>query len=217
MRSTKVIKVFSFLSLFVLMSLACDLSVTVASPTNPAPFATNTAALATEPPTQILLPSTTNPPTLAPNPTATALQPAFEGVEVTIDPLSIVLSPELASGARGLQIPRAEGEEVAPWEVTPGHAQIKLEGYPLQGKFHEPQIYVYPAQEYAEMYPPAFESIRRFDNILYTPGGPSLNADTLLQRRASFFFQRSGDLVPKRTGSTFPDRIRPICCIGQQP
>jgi hypothetical protein len=85
----------------------------------------------------------------------------------------------LASGARGLQIPRAEGEEVAPWEVTPGHIQLKLEGYSLQGKFHEPQIYVYPALEYAEMYPPAFESIRRLDNILYTPGGPSLDADQL--------------------------------------
>jgi hypothetical protein len=100
-------------------------------------------------------------------------------VEVTVDPLSIVLSSGLASGARGLQFPRAEGEEVAPWEVTPGHIQLKLEGYLLQGKFHEPQIYVYPAQGYAEMYPPAFESIRRLDNILYTPGGPSLNADQL--------------------------------------
>jgi hypothetical protein len=29
------------------------------------------------------------------------------------------------------------------------------------------------------MYPPAFESIRRLDNILYTPGGPSLSADQL--------------------------------------
>lgn len=179
MYSTIVKKGFLILSLFIFMSLACDLSVTVAPPTNPAPLPTDTMVMSTEPPAQIPPTPTTISPTLAPNPTATSPQPSFEGVEVTVDPLTVVLSSGLASGARGLQFPRAEGEEVAPWEVTPGHIQLKLEGYPLQGKFHEPQIYVYPAQEYAEMYAPAFESIRRLDNILYTPGGPSLNADQL--------------------------------------
>jgi hypothetical protein len=80
--------------------------------------------------------------------------------------LSVVLAPELASGARGSQFPRAEGQNVAPWNVTPGHTLLKLEGYPLQGKSQQPQVYVYPAQGYAEMLPGAFESIRRLDNIL---------------------------------------------------
>jgi hypothetical protein len=96
-------------------------------------------------------------------------------VEVSVDPLSIVISPGLASGARGSQFSRAEGENVAPWEVTPGHIQLKLEGYILQGKSQQPQIYVYPALEYAQMRPAAFESIHRLDNILYPPGGPALN------------------------------------------
>jgi hypothetical protein len=47
--------------------------------------------------------------------------------------------------------------------------------YVLRGKTHQPQIYVYPAQAYAEMVPAAFESIRRLDNILYAPGGPVIN------------------------------------------
>jgi hypothetical protein len=179
MHSTVVKKVLLFLSLFIVMSLACDLSVSIAPPANPTSLPTNIVIPATEVPTQIPASPTISAATVSSDPTATALQPAFEGVEVTVDPLSIVLSPGLASGARGLQFPRAEGENVAPWEVTPGHVQLKLEGYLLQGKFHEPQIYVYPAQAYAEMYPPAFESIRRLDNILYTPGGPSLNADQL--------------------------------------
>jgi hypothetical protein len=174
MHSTVLKKVFLFISLFIVMSLACDLSVTVAPPTSPAPLPTNAVIPTVEIPTQI--PAS---PTLAPNPTATALGPSFEGVEVTVDPLSIVLPSGLASGARGLQFPRAEGEEVPPWEVTPGHIQLKLEGYLLPGKFHQPQIYVYPALEYAEIYPPAFESIRRLDNILYTPSGPWLKADQL--------------------------------------
>jgi hypothetical protein len=109
------------------------------------------------------------------NATATALQPAFEGVEVTVDPLSIALSPALASGVRGTEFPRTEGQDLPYWELTPGHTVLKLEGYRLQGKFHEPQIYVYPALEYAELLPGAFESIHRLDNILYPPGGPDLN------------------------------------------
>jgi hypothetical protein len=48
----------------------------------------------------------------------------------------------------------------------------------LQDKTHQPQIYVYPAQQYAEMYPAAFESIRRLDNILYSPD-PQLSKDQI--------------------------------------
>jgi hypothetical protein len=99
-------------------------------------------------------------------------------VEVTVDPLRIVLPAGLASGVRGSQLPRADGQDLPYWGLTPGHTILKLEGYLLQGKFHEPQIYVYPAQAYAEMVPGAFESIRRLDNILYSPGG-SIGADQL--------------------------------------
>ncbi len=168
-------KSFLFVTLFMVIFLACDLSFTVASPTDQAPLPTNTAIPATGVPTQIPDSPTSLPATLAVEPTTTDLQPSFEGVEVTVDPLSIVLSPKLASGARGLQIPPFSGEGVAPWDVTPGHVQLKLEGYILQGKSIEPQIYIYPAQAYAELYPAAFESIHRLDNILYVPGGPTLN------------------------------------------
>lgn len=161
-------KISLFLSLSILVTLACDLLVTVAPTAIPAPV---TPVLATVAPTRV--PSSTTP--ISETAAPTALQPSFEGVEVAVHPLSIVLSPRLASGVRGLEFPRAAGEEVAPWEVTPGHIQFKLEGYLLQDKFHQPQIYVYPAQAYAELYPPAFESIRRLDNILYTPGGPTIN------------------------------------------
>jgi hypothetical protein len=175
MYNTALKKALLFLSLLIIVTLACDVSFTVASPTSPAPLPTNTLIPATGVPTQIPPSATLIQVTLAPDATATAAQPAFEGVEVSVDPLSIVLSPEVASGARGSQFSRAEGENVAPWDVTPGHVQLKLEGYLLQGKSQQPQIYVYPALEYAEMRPAAFESIHRLDHILYAPGGPVLN------------------------------------------
>ncbi len=171
-------KIFLFLSLFIIAALACNLAVTVEPiSTSPAPLPTNTAVPAVGDPTQI--PASPVPATTAPNPTATVQQPDSNGIEVAVGPLRIVLSPELADGARGSQIPRAEGQDLPSWGLTPGHTILKLEGYRLQGKFHQPQIYVYPAQAYAEMLPGAFESIRRLDNILYGPGGPSLNADQL--------------------------------------
>ena len=84
---------------------------------------------------------------------------------------SVWLSPPgVASGFTGNQYPRADGENVPPWEKTPGHTKLELDGYLLQGKFHQPQILVYPAQGYAELYPPAFESLHRLNNILFTPG-----------------------------------------------
>ena len=158
----------SFLFLFVLIGIttACSPSVTVVLPTNPASLPTNTLTPALETPTQILA-------TLAPSVTSTVLPPSFEGTGISADPLSIVLSSELASGARGLEFPRNEGDDGAPsWNMTPGHVQLKLEGYLLQGKFHEPQIYVFPAQAYAEMVPAAFESMHRLNNILGNPGAP---------------------------------------------
>jgi hypothetical protein len=82
------------------------------------------------------------------------------------------LPPGIASGIQGNQVPRTEGEDLPYWDLTPGHTVLKLDEYPLQGKSHAPEIYVYPALAYAEMTSAAFESIHRLDNILYGPGGP---------------------------------------------
>lgn len=163
MYSTVVKKVFLFLSILIVVSLvACDLSVTGTPSTSPAALPTNT----------------TIPATVAPTAIATALQPSFEGVAVTFDSLSIVLPSGLATGVGGLQFPHAEADTAGPWEVTPGHTVLKLEGYALQDKTHQPQIYVYPAQGYAELYPPAFESMHRLNNLIFDPGA-AISAEQL--------------------------------------
>jgi len=149
-------KIFLFLSIFIFVTLACDLSVAVAPSTSPAPLPTDTVIQATEVPTSI--------PTI---PTVSEL--SFEGTAVSYGPISLILSPGVASGFSGNQFPRAEGDNVAPWEVTSGHTQITLEGYLLQGNFHQPQIFVYPATEYAIMVPGAFESMHRLRNLMYAP------------------------------------------------
>ena len=125
-------KVFLFLSVFIVATLACDLSVTVAPPTSPVPVSTTvipTSESATPTPEVFIALTQAIPATVVPNPTTTPPLPGSTGVEVSVDPLSIVLSPGLASGARGSQFPRAEGDNAAPWDVTPGHVQLKLERY----------------------------------------------------------------------------------------
>ena len=171
-------KIFLFLSIFILVTLACDLSVAVAPSTSPAPLPTDTVIQATEALTQIPDPATPIPATSVPDVAPTVSGSSFEGTAVSYGPISLILPPGAASGFSGNQFPRVEGDNVAPWEVTPGHTQITLEGYLLQGKFHQPQIFVYPATDYAVMVPAAFESMHRLRNVMYASSA-SISADQL--------------------------------------
>ncbi len=166
-------KRFVVLSCSVMLLLAaCSATPLVpAVPVVPNSVATTPAAIPASA-TAIPVTETSIPATAAPTVAPTALPPSFEGAPVFFGPLSLVLPSGLASGISGSQFPRNEGQDLPYWEVTPGHTVLKLEGYLLQGKSHQPQIYVYPAQAYAEMVPGAFESIHRLDNILYGPDAP---------------------------------------------
>ena len=173
MHSTIVKKILLFPSIFIFVSLACNISAPVPQSTSPAPLPTNTMIPATSAPIQIPA-SPTIPTTEAP----TAQSTAIEGSAVSFGSLRLVLPQGVASGISGSQIPRTDGQDLPYWELTPGHTILKLEGYLLQGKFHQPQIYVYPAQGYAELFPGAFESMHRLRNVMNEPGA-SISAGQL--------------------------------------
>ena len=102
-----------------------------------------------------------------------AQPPASTGTEITFGSLSLIVPPGVASGASGNEYLRSDSEDAAWWQKTPGHLEVMLgDYYVLQEKLHQPQIYVYPAQGYAELVPAAFEGIRRVNNILYGSGEP---------------------------------------------
>jgi hypothetical protein len=124
-------------------------------------------------PTYIPVSSTPIPTTEAPT-----VQPtSIERSAVSFGLLRLVLPQGVATGISGSQIPRADGEDLPYWELTPGHTVLKLEGYLLQEKFHQPQIYVYPAMGYVELFPGAFESMHRLRNVM-NPVAP-VSADQL--------------------------------------
>jgi hypothetical protein len=109
-------------------------------------------------PTQPVAPD----PTLS-NPTAVVLPPvspepspipttrSFTGTVVSFDLVNLVIPTQVAMGGSGILVPEAKKDEVAPWEVAPEHIQINLDGYALDSKLHQPSIYVYPAQIYAQL------------------------------------------------------------------
>ncbi len=171
-------KTFLFLSLLAVVSLACGFTFTMTDPTS-IPTLPNDAVVPTGiSPTQVPAASPTSVlPTLPPDPPATAQPPASDPT-VTFGPLTFNIPAGLASGITGRQLARADGQDLPYWSKTPGHWQITLDAYPLQGKTHEPGIYIYPGLDYATISPAAFEAIHRLDNILYGPGGP-INLDQL--------------------------------------
>lgn len=183
-------KTLLFVSLLILATLACDMTISVTPGDIPATRSVNTAIPATQTPE----PATPTPevfialtqavpgefqPTDPPAPTAPAATqpPTSAGTIVTYSPLTVTIPQGIASGASGVNFPRVDSDDAAWWEKTPGHLQVNLgDYYTLRGKNHLPAIYVYPALAYAELVPAAFESIHRLQNYLYAPNNvPALD------------------------------------------
>ena len=156
-----------FLSLILIVNLACDVSVNLA-PSNEVATAAETPVLRDPPtPTPEVFISLTQA-----IPATAIIQPSLTAnTLVTIGRLTLEIPSSVADGASGSDIPRADEQDLPTWGKTPGHTEIKLEGYTLQGKFHEPRIYVYPSLDYATLVPAAFESMHRLRNIM-NPGAP---------------------------------------------
>ena len=94
----------------------------------------------------------------------TATQEA--GIPISSEGVSFVIPGGMASEANAETMTAVESNSGAPWDIAPTHLRVTLSEYVLQGKFHEPRIYVYPAEEYAASNPQAAEQIDRVRRIL---------------------------------------------------
>lgn len=106
----------------------------------------------------------------APAPTTAPTQPA--GTHVTFGNVSFVIPTGLASGAASETVAAVDAQSGGPWEAAPAFTRFTLQGYPLQNKFFEPQIMVYPAQAYASVNAGASLSLQRLQSILGNPSAP---------------------------------------------
>jgi len=94
------------------------------------------------------------------------------GTPVSFKNVSFVIPNGVASGANTDTMTAVDTNSGAPWEIAPTHLRFTLTGYQLQNKFHEPRIYVYPANEYAQANSFASEQIARLQRAL--AGSPLL-------------------------------------------
>lgn len=150
-------KVLLSLTILVVMSVACGVTIDI-TPNAEVPTAETTPVLV-EPPT-------TTPEVFISLTQAIPGTPVA-GTLVTFGRLTLEIPSSIASGASGNEVAPVTNEDAAYWEKTPGHLEVSLgDYYVLQGKFHQPRIYVYPATDYAVLVPGAFESMHRLRNIM---------------------------------------------------
>lgn len=118
---------------------------------NPVPLAATVTPTLTEMPVPTLAsPTLVAPPTVAAEPSPTPAA-SYAGTQVSFDRLSLFIPAGIATGGSGTLVAETKKDEVAPWDVAPEHIQFTMDGYVLEDKFFQPQIYVYPAQAYAQL------------------------------------------------------------------
>ncbi len=170
-------------SVAALVLAACDSLVAAAPEASPAPVVT-AAPIVSSPtadmppaPTKTALPAPTIAPTV--EPTSEPTVSPVSGVAVSFDRLSLTVPTGVASGASGTLVDKFAEETGAWWELAPAHIELKLDGYALQGKIHQPQIYVYLAEEYAQMQEGAAQSLERLRAVLSRPSSTPLTTRDL--------------------------------------
>ena len=87
----------------------------------------------------------TTQPTLAP----TNAPPSADAV--TLNNMSVTRPAGLASDALSEMVAAMTAPNTPLWGIAPAHLEFTLTSYPLQNKFHQPKIYVYPTDQYARI------------------------------------------------------------------
>ncbi|RPJ19337.1 MAG: hypothetical protein EHM33_30435 [Chloroflexi bacterium] len=95
------------------------------------------------------------------------------GISVSFEHVSLLIPDGLASGANPESVPAVGEDSGAPWDIAPAHLKFTLTDYPLQDKFHEPAIFIYPVDGFTRVNPGAAEQVKRLKRAL--SGSPLLN------------------------------------------
>jgi len=111
-------------------------------------------------------------------PTSSTLSTATEtqsGIPFFTSPIRLVIPNGLASSASTETIDVVSDQTGMSWDVAPAHWQITLHGYSLVSSSQVPQIFIYPAPDYAAVNQKAAESIKRLQVILASPNAQYTN------------------------------------------
>jgi hypothetical protein len=132
------------------------------------------------------------PPTAQPN-----------GTAISYQNVSFILPTGLATNALAGTVPAVTATSDGPgWDVAPENIKFQLENYALVNTFHEPNILVFPAQEYAAINESANSSITRLQAILNGAATPAAeNLPTIPFFNAGQVFAAQIKIVQFQNGS----------------
>jgi len=187
------------LSVLLIAALACNLpwEPTPETPPVVTEEITETVPVTEEPPTEespTEEPATVEPPyTCAPDMLpATALTVEF------------CYPATLATGYTQSLIPENPPTlDSAPWEFNPDTIEIILTGYPVDNRYHEPQVLIYPVDDYIALGPNILTTVTELQALLaaqppnpdFIPFLPVYNAAQMMQAKVSYIDFRSGSGV----------------------
>ena len=114
-------------------------------------------------------------------------------MDISYQGVSFSFEESLASSITSETVP-VDGETTLEIWAVPEHYLFTLNGYPLLNTFHEPQIRVFPVQEYRAINPNAGETINQLEELLENksanpeniPFLPVFNAAQLMQARVKY-------------------------------
>jgi hypothetical protein len=154
-------KTISLLALItILVSLACNFSAPTPTPEPP--------------PITVPYPDTLVPPQPLPTNTevipkvADTSQSSMEiGPFIQLNWFSLNLPPSVASSAQSMIVAAvSSSDQVAPWEISPQHEEMKFTGYIISNTFHDASINVYPVQDFITIEPAVADHVTELQKII---------------------------------------------------
>jgi hypothetical protein len=110
-------------------------------------------------------------------PVVVATNTTDTGGVVKFNNVSFTLPLGVAKDAKSETVPAVTDTNNSPWwEVAPEHLKFTLTGYQLQDKFLEPQILVYPTDDYTKLNDQVAQQIQKLKAII---GGGPLTKDVM--------------------------------------
>lgn len=96
-------------------------------------------------------------------------QGTASGMKVfTHNNVTFAYDKSLAADIQAQTVPESNDQNMPPWEIYPKHDEYTLQGYPLQGNMHQPQVFIFPVAEYSQLSPEAQKRIDALKSVLKT-------------------------------------------------
>jgi hypothetical protein len=133
-------------------------------------------------------------------PVVIATNTVSAGGVVTLNNVSFTIPLGVAKDAGSEMVSAVTDPNNAPWwQIAPAHLKFTLTGYQLTDKMVEPQIMVYPVDEYTKLNSNAADQIQKLKAIL---AGAPLTKDALPSwaTNAAQIFAAKAQIVPFQSG-----------------